>query len=175
MTEPLAEESPDPVAAPGRVLGPHPVVTTAERAMTIHKNAAHDLAQRISSGQRITARHLVTGARAQTLRDWWSTIARNGREEGLDAVQVLVRYSRWIGTYLVIDRPTPPQSGDETASDPARAEDELALMHIEYGLALLMRSAAREFLETASVFLPRATGARRRSDDRGLLDGQEAE
>ncbi|GAA0406104.1 hypothetical protein Acor_40920 [Acrocarpospora corrugata] len=155
MSGPFAEQTPDhTAAAAARGLGAYPLLTAAEHAIHDYEQTAHDLARRILRGQRVTARHLVSGLRAQTLSVWWRMIARHGREEVLDPAHVLTRYASWISGYLLGDVAAPALSIGEVIADPALAEEDLALMHIDCGFALVLSSAAREFLARASGFSP---------------------
>ncbi|KAB8192555.1 hypothetical protein FH608_023910 [Nonomuraea phyllanthi] len=150
---------------------PEPLRAVAERAQQLHEEVARDLAHRFTQGQHVTARQVTIGLRAQTLHIWWSMVLRHDAAMtpggGGDGIHGLERYASWIASYLT-HHPADGAAAPTTQAVAERelAEEDLALVHIDYGLALIRRSAAREFLKVAASISP-AVQRLRDQDRRG--------
>ncbi|WP_433435366.1 hypothetical protein [Nonomuraea sp. CA-141351] len=166
--------SPSPPALASRAVSPRAV---AERAQQTHEEVVRDLAQSFAQGQRVTARQVTVGLRAQTLHTWWSMILRHDADMnpsgGGDSIHGLERYASWIASYLThhpADGAAAPAT--QEVAERGLAEEDLALVHIDYGFALVRRSAAREFLKVAASISPTVPAERLRDQDGGRGDAR---
>ncbi|MFI7640567.1 hypothetical protein [Nonomuraea sp. NPDC049400] len=159
--------SPNPAAPASRT---ESLRAVAERARQLHEEVARDLAHRFAQGQRVTARQVTIGLRAQTLHIWWSMVLRHDAamnpSGGGDSIHGLERYASWIASYLT-HHPADGAAAPSTHAVAERglAEEDLALMHIDYGFALILRSSAREFLKVAASISSAVPAERLRDQD----------